>query len=277
MERQGHHTCLGDRAARNQAVSLQGPVSSNGVLIRPCPGRAPTLTHMLSRNLPLPKYFSSPASIAQYHLPRKNPHAFSSVMGAAADAAGVPSAKLSQPNGDDDELSERFMVGWIEVPVQQAPESITSPSRDKSSAVRVDRSGTPGRSAPLGNREERRSFGSDGTSRTATPTFSRQSSGSIKHHRRPSFPSDRQGSPGDLPPRLSRNDSGQKQDRSSTPRTVEGAVSATEMQLVAITHSGDYYRLRIPRQDAEEGEEGVSKKKCELLEYRRLKVGGGGW
>jgi hypothetical protein len=86
-----------------------------------------------------------------------------------------------------------------------------------------------------------------------------------------------------------------------------------ERQLVAITFSGDWYRLRIPdelsstgdekesshteKDDAKQGygsagrdkdrdrerdrdqerRDRAKKGKCELVEYRRLGVGGGGW
>jgi hypothetical protein len=53
-----------------------------------------------------------------------------------------------------------------------------------------------------------------------------------------------------------------------------------ERQLIAITFGGDWYRLRIPDDAAEDAEGEIQKKtgrKCELVEYRRLNVGGGGW
>lgn len=49
-----------------------------------------------------------------------------------------------------------------------------------------------------------------------------------------------------------------------------------EHQLVAITFSGDWYRLKIPSGDVDPDDRG-KKGKCELVEYRRLDVGGGGW
>lgn len=62
-----------------------------------------------------------------------------------------------------------------------------------------------------------------------------------------------------------------------------------EWQLVAITYSGDWYRLKIPDPDTakafdEPGQERdqedgkiIKKDRCQLVEYRRLGVGGGGW
>ncbi|ORX37625.1 hypothetical protein BD324DRAFT_622668 [Kockovaella imperatae] len=233
----------------------------------------PSLAHILSRNLPLPKYFSSSASIAQFHLPRKNPHAFSSVMGAAADAAGVPSAKLSSTmTGEDEELSERFMVGWIRTPLDMAEQGSTpvikaaSTLRDQPPPGRglsETRSCTP---LSMGGRDERASLGSDGTSRTATPTFSRRASEFVKHARGASETRFMEIRESDIP---------------SKGATVHDAgLGGFEMQLVAITYSGDYYRLRIPQPGSDEDQVeggGDSKKKCELVEYRRLKVGGGGW
>ena len=74
-------------------------------------------------------------------------------------------------------------------------------------------------------------------------------------------------------------------------------VMKKERQLVAITYGGDWYRLRIPTStgatamsgpggnsgsigggaagDVEE--EGKKARRLELVEYRRLNVGGGGW
>ena len=184
----------------------------------------PTLTKLLSRNLPLPRYFSSAASVAQYRLPRKNPHAFSSAIGAAVTAAGVPSAKLE---AESDEMSDRFVVGWIEV---DEPVNDASP-------------------ISTGQRGERRSFGSETTSQTATPTLTRPAS--RKSHR----------------PTV----------RNSSAEGVESvhAKSFKSRQLIAITYSGDWYRLKIP--DRVDDEEGEGKHRCELVEYRRLRIGGGGW
>ena len=162
------------------------------------------------------------ASFAQYRLPRKNPHAFQAVVGAAAGKAGVPSAKLDQI---EEEWAERFIVIWIPVHVDVNEE--TRPN--------------------LGTREERKSFGSDATSRTATPTL-RSTQGYPLNRRRKSL-------------------------RNTTfTQSPETKQTKLEWQLVAITFSGDWYRLRIPLA----AEEDV-KKNCELVEYRRLGVGGGGW
>lgn len=222
-----------------------------------------TLTHMLSRNLPLPKYFSSTASSAQYHLPRKNPHAFAGVVGAAAGKAGVRGKGLEE----GDEWSERFVVGWIAVSV-----SASEGKKETASAGTAGPSGGIG----MGSREERRSFGSDMTSRTATPTFR---------------PKEREGTdtPNALPrrqPSLSTAD-GNSRGRSgsntsaksrfkTTPVPTGSGGSVIEHQLVAITFSGDWYRLKIPSGDVDPDDRG-KKGKCELVEYRRMDVGGGGW
>ena len=209
------------------------------------PSRQPSLTHLLSRNLPLPKYFSSTASSAQYRLPRRNPHAFSAYM---------------NNEGEANELAERFVVGWVEVKIEVDPDEPNSePNLDeKKSPNRL--SGVP---IGMGSREERRSFGSDVTSRTptsssraGTPTMGsqRQSSGRMGHTRSTS-------------------------ERTSRVKTASENCKKTkiERQLIAITYSGDWYRLRLPNQDVQGDSEGNKSVKCELAEYRRLGVGGGGW
>jgi hypothetical protein len=63
----------------------------------------------------------------------------------------------------------------------------------------------------------------------------------------------------------------------------EAKKTKMERQLVAITYSGDWYRLRIPEQSGstphedDDPEKRRNRTKCELVEYRRLSVGGGGW
>ena len=227
-----------------------------------------TFAHLLSRNLPLPKYFSSTASSAQYHLPRKNPHAFAGVVGAAAGKAGVRGKGLEE----GDEWSERFVVGWIAVPV-----SVESHKEGSGANTGTNTGGGGGGASPgMGTREERRSFGSDFTSRTATPTFR---------------PRDREGPEGEISRRqaLSTNPAEAHESRQSTsaatrakPRVRTAVVTGSsgsaentfEYQLVAITFSGDWYRLRTP---SVESDDRANKGKCELVEYRRLDVGGGGW
>ncbi|WVW86843.1 hypothetical protein I302_108898 [Kwoniella bestiolae CBS 10118] len=242
----------------------------------PTPSSTPSLTHILSRNLPLPKYFSSSPSIAQYHLPRKNPHAISSALGKAG--VNVPSMR----NDDiDNEESEQFMVGWIDVETTSTSSSEDPHTKvERRSSVIYD-SPTPGAGgAPmmgLGGREERRSFGSgsDNTSRTVTP-----------------LPGPGPGRRNSITRTVSSNFVNKSQDRDQdrpkskvhTTITPSTRPTTTEKQLIVITYSGDWYRLRIPDESYSAGEgEGEREEmkrggsKCELVEYRRLGVGGGGW
>ncbi|WVR07990.1 hypothetical protein IAU60_005033 [Kwoniella sp. DSM 27419] len=296
----------------------------------------PTLTSILSRNLPLPKYFSSTASFAQYHLPRKNPHAISTALGAAG--VNVPTMK----NDDEGEESERFVVGWVNVQLPKGSDpdrTVTSgSSRDTRSdaAQRVNRAaaGSPGGhphmgiGPGMGTRDERRSFGSDGTSRTATPPLrgGTPTPTSTGLGRRTGFTGAGAGPAGGTVHRSTSGGFVNKSSVGSEPSaSVKGKAGAssrthrhppvsatgpqgstapsrasgpglslsprsgtkTERQLVAITYSGDWYRLRIPRRERGElsgtGEAGAEEAewskdgKCELVEYRRLGVGGGGW
>ncbi|WWD20374.1 hypothetical protein CI109_104850 [Kwoniella shandongensis] len=264
----------------------------------PSASNTPTLTNLLSRNLPLPKYFSSQASSAQYHLPRKNPHAFSAALGAAG--VNVPSMRADEDDGGV--LAERFVVTWVEVDVEAKSTTtyIEDDSNDSPGNVTIQsgKGGLYGQrntmmgSLSMGSRDERRSFGSEGTSRTATPPLSRRvetptptpgsvrgRKGSILHtprnvltptigHNVPSAPS----VTGHVKLRTTtthRTASAQ----SSKSKGMGGTQVQTrkEKQLVAITYSGDWYRLRIPDKREEETTE------CELVEYRRVGVGGGGW
>lgn len=247
------------------------------------PSNPPTLTHILSRNLPLPKYFSSPPSFALYRLPRKNPHAFQQAIGTAAGKAGVTSLRIN-PDHPDEELSERFVVGWIEVEVEEesikGKEDTSSPSQDER---RVYTGGIG-----MGTREDRRSFGSDGTSRTVTPTppgLGRDTPTPPVTRRTSSISSNvRQAGLARLPSSSSTKSSRPRADTGETVRSRR-----KEWQLVAITYSGDWYRLKIPDPDTakafdEPGQERdqedgkiIKKDRCQLVEYRRLGVGGGGW
>ena len=229
-----------------------------------------TFTHLLSRNLPLPKYFSSPPSFALYRLPRKNPHAFQQAIGTAAGKAGVTSLRVN-PDAPDEELSERFVVGWVEVdaePDVMSPRATPVPSEEP-------RPSLPG-GIGMGTREDRLSFGSEDTSRTVTPT----------------------------PPRFERNTPTPPGSRTSTATTINTATKSNlsganpqtrtrhcsdtikhkekERQLVAITYAGDWYRLKIPassigEESEMEEDDKVKKGRCQLVEYRRLGVGGSGW
>lgn len=243
---------------------------------------SPSITNLLSKTLPLPKYFSSTASAAQYHLPRKNPHAFTNVVNAAAGKAGVHSRNEDQ---EENEMSERFVVTWIPVPIHHA--SSTTTKFDNTVGVAAA-SGVKG-VAQMGSREERRSFGSDATSRTATPTFRPRTSGGGVNVGRSETPtmSRRQSSYSTM--NNTRDRLGSSGTKTSSRRTTINAptahdvVEGIEWQLVAITFSGDWYRLRLPDKDDldEDKDREVTAKrrgnKCELAEYRRLGVGGGGW
>ena len=233
-----------------------------------------TLTHLLSRNLPLPKYFSSPPSFALYRLPRKNPHAFQQAIGTAAGKAGVTSLRVN-PDAPDEELSERFVVGWVEVDV--APDTIHP--KETTIPLEEGRSLFPG-GIGMGTREDRRSFGSEDTSRTVTPTPTR-------------FERDAPTPPGF---RKTSSTTTTTTTNTTTKSNLSGANphnrtrlstdtikhKEKERQLVAITYSGDWYRLKIPASDIAgesetEEDDKVKKGRCQLVEYRRLGVGGGGW
>ncbi|RXK39691.1 hypothetical protein M231_03046 [Tremella mesenterica] len=290
--------------------STGGSRSSEGLTIRSTPTSQPSLTSLLSRNLPLPRYFSTPGSFAQYHLPRKNPHAFSSAISSAAAAARVPSMKMKEEaqRAQQGEWAERFVVTWIEVQIPlSSPASTLSPilpshlshpthpsptpnqhhiaqdnnkSRSKTSIAFKDDPLRLG--VGMGNREERRSFGSgsDRTIRspragtvtptiggTVTPTqqntiYTRRMPGGVNHQ-------DRRSSFGSIKGK-------------SKVQMDDGLKMKVEHQLVVITHSGDWYRLRIPDpSDPPKEEQGEDVKRhkgqCELVEYRRLGVGGTGW
>ncbi|ODN73359.1 hypothetical protein L202_07899 [Cryptococcus amylolentus CBS 6039] len=264
----------------------------------------PSLTSLLSRTLPLPKYFSSTTSSAQYHLPRKNPHAFSAALG----AAGVPSMSMREAVELEANMGERFVVGWVEVDVPVvAEESLgvrfgeTAKERDRDKEERQRRAvpnpalGTMGSGIPMGSRGERLSFGSDNTSRTATPSqrAATPTQANIKTRGRSVAPQIRLRG---MSSHYTSASPHSTEKGKSKPGAGEGKVETKkEMQLVAITFSGDWYRLRIPdpapslsgpgsgagRGDQEKAREEEKEKKesrkCELIEYRRLGVGGGGW
>lgn len=127
----------------------------------------------------------------------------------------------------------------------------------------------------MGTREDRRSFGSEETSRTVTPT--------PPIGRDTPTPSGTRRSSSGLA-RLPSTSTTKPRGRVSTDNPTKISIRK-ERQLIAITYSGDWYRLRIPDVDTattagkEEGDEGDGAKKgrCQLVEYRRLGVSGGGW
>lgn len=258
------------------------------------PKTQPTLGSVVGKALSLskslPNYFSSAPSVAQYYLPRKNPHAFSNAIGSAVDAAGLPSMKLNE-DGDKEpeerEWAERYVVLWIEVDVEDdddeplPPQGAPAPFRPKRPAL------------TMGSREERRSFGSDATStRTATPravrpdtptaaTVSnalalerRSSTGSARRSAAstPQTHSQTQSRHSPAPPPLRRR----KASTDSHSTIVREHRTRRERQLVVVTHSGDWYRLRLPRPGGVDFDVETSTR-AELVEYRRLGVGGGGW
>ena len=211
----------------------------------PTPKPQASLAKVLGKALALPNYFSSTASTAQYYLPRKNPHAFSGAIGAAADAAGLPSMKIGEDDREpqEREWAERYVVGWIEVD----PE----PEAEKEKPDRLALARKPA-GISMGTREERHSFGSDATStRTATPsgrradtptqsayTAARRDSGSARGSNRSSSQS--------RAPRVTvqRKESGSGK---PTPAESKPEPPKKEHQLVVVTYAGDWYRLRLPR------------------------------
>jgi hypothetical protein len=240
----------------------------------------------LSLSKSLPNYFSSAPSIAQYYLPRKNPHAFASTIGSAVDAAGLPSMKLNE-DGDKEpeerEWAERYVVIWIEVDVEDDDDEPPPPA--SGGAPTPFRPKRP--ALTMGSREERRSFGSEGTStRTATPRAGRPDtptaatvSSALALERRSSTGSARRSSASTTPAAQSRASPvpppmrRRKASTDSHSTVVREPRTHRERQLVVVTHSGDWYRLRLPRNP----EDPDASTKAELVEYRRLGVGGGGW
>jgi hypothetical protein len=177
------------------------------------------------------------------------------------------------PDQPDEELSERFVVGWIEVDVEPEPPH----PKEAAAPVEEKRPAFPG-GIGMGTREDRRSFGSEDTSRTVTPTpprFERDTPtppGSRKSSATTTTSNTKSSLSGGNPHRV----------RVNTSDTIKPNRKEKERQLVAITYSGDWYRLRIPASNAGEDdhtaeEDKVKKGRCELVEYRRLGVGGSGW
>ena len=212
----------------------------------------------------------------------------------------MPSAKL----GEEEEWAERFVMGWVLVDAPP-PDSKSKDSAASHAGLHATSSTSAGgrRSVAMGTREERISFGSDATSRTATPTTMRArsetptiASGRTLRHTLP--PPSHEGARSKVetarfriePPPHRRSSSSTTTslhpEKSGAGRSSSISSTATETakewQLVAITYSGDWYRLRIPpsfddQEDEGSGGSGKKKGKCELMEYRRLHVGGGGW
>lgn len=232
---------------------------------------ASSLANLLSRNIPLPKYFSSTPSTALYHLPRKNPHAFASAIGAAAEKARMPSMKMSQAAADEEgEWSERFVVTWVEVEVEATatPHTATAiSSKTVSTASNKTREDLMG-GIDMGTREERRSFGSDRTA-TATMTGAGAAAGGMMGSSRTPTPTMGRNTPsigaGQYGARPARNAGLHERSFSSSSRDTAKPVRRVAMtstaasghrvgekeirrerQLVAITYGGDWYRLRPP-------------------------------
>ncbi|WVN90882.1 uncharacterized protein L203_106125 [Cryptococcus depauperatus CBS 7841] len=278
----------GDESAKAEQESLGSSKSS-----------APSLTNILSRNLPLPKYFKSITSIAQYHLPRKNPHAFSAALG----AAGVPSMSMREAVETDSERSEKFVVTWLEVQVavsaerddshdgqnrmkRESEENEKTHHHRRSSDTMGGVMCSGGGSLPMGSRIERLSLGPDGTNKTATPsqhvensTLAKVANGATmlsgKGRERDVSSSSRARVKSHPTHQYATVSQAHLPSVSQQPRTEK------QKQLIAITYSGDWYRLKVPvpttcyTDHTEERKEKIGK--CELVEYRRLGVGGGGW
>jgi hypothetical protein len=131
----------------------------------------------------------------------------------------------------------------------------------------------------MGTREDRRSFGSEDTSRTVTPTPARFERDT------PTPPGSRKSSS----TTTTTTNTATKSNLSGTNPHYRTRLSSDTIkhkekkrQLVAITYSGDWYRLKIPASDIEgesevEEDDKVKKGRCQLVEYRRLGIGGSGW
>lgn len=191
---------------------------------------------------------------------------------------------MREAGEEEGEWNERFVVCWVGVEVDVAEIK----REEKARPAGTSRTASMDMGIGMGTREERRSFGSDATtSRTATPTLGlgrdppsgiptllrKQSTASTRAEQRPL-------------PSMTRRDSLLSRDpkvRASGPipkGAGEPRRTKMERQLIAITFGGDWYRLRIPDDTVEDAEGEIQKKtgrKCELVEYRRLNVGGGGW
>ena len=162
------------------------------------------------------------------------------------------------------------MVGWVEVDAE--PETFNP--KETPVPVEERRPSFPG-GIGMGTREDRRSFGSEDTSRTVTPTP-------------PRFERDTPTPPGTRKSSSTTTTTTNTATKSNLPHNRTRLSSDTikhkekERQLVAITYSGDWYRLKIPASDIEgesemEEDDKAKKGRCQLMEYRRLGVGGSGW
>jgi hypothetical protein len=196
---------------------------------------------------------------------------------------------MREAGEEDGEWNERFVVRWIEVEVEAQAEGVVRDTKPQPvvNATRKGPTGVPGvpRSdigIGMGSREERRSFGSDATTiRTALP-IDRGTSAFAQTTLRPN-----QSRP-EPPTRATPEDSCHRGPQArlgglntTMPNGGESSTTSLEWQLIAITFGGDWYRLRVPNEAGAE-DDGVQAqkktgRKCELVEYRRLNVGGGGW
>lgn len=199
----------------------------------------------------------------------------------------------------DDELAERFVVGWVDVADETAGAGSGSAAeksaREKQGTrfrFETDQGPRMGSRAERGSREStashRSGAGQSGapgpagnkratpTSRISTPLGQRRTSAEFTATASPARHA-RQGSASASSP------SGRAAPGAPGPRR-------TERQLVAVTYTGDWYRLRIPEEAPEGADNGAEdggvdkgggetrrKGRCELVEYRRINVGGGGW
>lgn len=162
---------------------------------------------------------------------------------------------------EEREWAERYVVSWIEAEVD---DDERHERRSSSAGGGVGAGPGTGPGTGAATPEGRRSFGSDspriapagtaGSTRAQTPTTM---------HRRSSSGGGSVRMQGTLPRR-----------KPATTPTTPVTAKRRERQLVVITYAGDWYRLRLPPAP-EAGEE--RKTQCELVEYRRIGIGGCGW
>jgi hypothetical protein len=189
--------------------------------------------------------------------------------------------RINEDGADEErEMGERFVVGWIEVEVDVEQEPNPTPP---SSNVGGEKRASLNDGIGMGTREERSSFGSDATSRTATPTLAQRSDSPPNIWRHGTMNSATTANAPRVRMTSERSCSGSgtsrinKVKKVKIPATNEVKRTKPERQLVAITYSGDWYRLLIPDQGLAQYDGPERRTKCELVEYRRLSVGGGGW
>lgn len=178
--------------------------------------------------------------------------------------------RIAEGAGENEELAERFIVGWVEVDVEVEEKQGENTSHGAAAPQESRRQSADLRGF-VPDKAHRRSFGSsENISRTATPSIGRSQTPI------PSRP-------------LARRISSKMSSRAGPTDGVKN--TRKEQQLIAVTYAGDWYRLKIPDhprhgqsdshggggEDSSEGDSGSRSRKCELVEYRRFTVGGDGW